>query len=47
MCEPQEGIQRLKPWAVDLSSSIETDGYKDRSKIIEAVNTVRYYDRRK
>lgn len=43
----QEAIQRLKPWAVDLSSSLETDGYKDRSKIIEAVNTVRYYDRRK
>ena len=42
-----EAIDRLSPWAVDLSSSLETDGVKDREKIIEAVNTVRYHDRRK
>ena len=43
----EDAITRLKPWAVDLSSSLETDGVKDRSKIIEAVKTVRYHDRRK
>ena len=33
-----EAIERLSPWAVDLSSSLEIDGLKDRDKIIEAVN---------
>ena len=36
-----EAIERLSPWAVDLSSSLETDGLKDREKIIEAVKIVR------
>lgn len=36
-----EAIGRLSPWAVDLSSSLETDGFKDREKIIEAVKIVR------
>jgi phosphoribosylanthranilate isomerase (EC 5.3.1.24) len=29
------------PWAVDLSSSVETDGHKDPDKILEAVYAVR------
>ena len=36
-----EAIERLSPWAVDLSSSLEIGGFKDRDKIIEAVNIVR------
>lgn len=36
-----EAIERLSPWAVDLSSSLEIGGLKDRNKIIEAVNIVR------
>ena len=34
-------IEQLHPWAVDLSSSVETDGHKDPDKIIAAVQTVR------
>lgn len=31
----QQAIETLHPWAVDLSSSLETDGYKDPAKIRE------------
>ena len=34
-------IHLLHPWAVDLSSSVETDGHKDPDKIVKAVQTVR------
>ena len=34
-------IKRLHPWTVDLSSGVETDGEKDRSKILAAVQAVR------
>ena len=37
----ETAIQRLHPWAVDLSSSVETDGHKDPDKIVKAVQTVR------
>lgn len=37
----QEAIRRMRPYAVDMSSSVETDGVKDRSKIIAAVDAVR------
>ena len=41
-CENLESaIHLLHPWAVDLSSSVETDGHKDPDKIIEAVYAVR------
>ena len=41
-CENLESaIHLLHPWAVDLSSSVETDGHKDTDKIIEAVYAVR------
>lgn len=36
-----QAIQKVRPWAVDLSSAIETDGYKDPQKMREAVRIVR------
>ena len=41
-CENLESaIHLLHPWAVDLSSSVETGGYKDPDKKLEAVYAVR------
>lgn len=37
----EKAAMTLHPWAVDLSSSLETDGYKDAKKIMEAVAIVR------
>lgn len=37
----EEAIRRTRPFAVDLSSSLETDGRKDAGKIREAVRIVR------
>ena len=34
-------IRRFHPWAVDLSSGVETDGRKDHGKILAAVQTIR------
>ena len=39
-----EAIGRLRPWGVDLSSGVETDGIKDRDKILAAVQAVRTID---
>ena len=36
-----EAVRRCRPWAVELSSSVETDGKKDREKILAAVAAVR------
>ena len=36
-----EAVERLSPWAVDLSSGIETDGLKDPVKMRAAVEAVR------
>ncbi len=34
-------IRLTKPYGIDISSGVETDGYKDRDKIIDFVNKVR------
>ena len=36
-----EAVNRFHPSALDLSSGVETDGYKDKEKIIAAVAAVR------
>ena len=36
-----ESVSRFHPYALDLSSGVETDGYKDKEKIIAAVAAVR------
>ena len=40
-----EAIETLHPFAVDMSSSVETDGKKDYEKIMAAVAAVRSADR--
>ena len=37
----RQAIETTAPWAVDLSSSLETKGKKDREKIFRAVELVR------
>ena len=37
----KEAIETLSPYCIDAGSSLETDGIKDRAKIIEFVNYVR------
>lgn len=37
----REAVRRVKPWAVDLSSSLETEGKKDAEKIWRAVRLAR------
>jgi len=37
----EDSIRRLNPYAVDLSSGVETDGIKDKEKILEIVRRVR------
>lgn len=36
-----EAVERFHPGVIDLSSAVETDGVKDREKILEAVAVVR------
>ena len=36
-----EAVHLLHPYAVDVSSGIETDGHKDRDKMIKFVHAVR------
>lgn len=37
----ERAIRQVRPWAVDLSGSLETDGQKDPEKILRAVDLVR------
>jgi phosphoribosylanthranilate isomerase len=37
----RQAIETMQPYAVDLSSGVETDGRKDRDKILEIVRRVR------
>lgn len=37
----EENIRSLRPYAVDVSSSVETDGFKDSEKIREIIEKVR------
>lgn len=37
----REAVRALKPFAVDLSSGVETEGHKDPGKILSAVKIVR------
>ena len=39
-----EAIHRLKPYCVDVSSAVESEGYKDADKINEIVKLVRSID---
>lgn len=36
-----QAIEEFKPYAVDLSSSLETEGYKDENKIKEIMEVIR------
>lgn len=40
----QENIKTCHPYAVDVSSAVETDGKKDRKKIQEFIERVREYE---
>lgn len=37
----KQAIETVNPYAIDLSSSVETDGYKDRKKVREVIDIVR------
>lgn len=37
----RQAVEQVRPWAVDLSSSLETEGFKDPEKIRQAVELVR------
>lgn len=37
----QQAIDEVHPWAVDISSGVETDGVKDEEKIKEVIRIVR------
>lgn len=34
-------VPQLAPWGVDLSSGVETHGFKDKNKVLAAVQAVR------
>ena len=42
----EQAVHTIHPYAADLSSSVETDGVKDRQKILEAVQLVHKNNRK-
>lgn len=38
----QSAVKQVSPFAVDLSSAVETNGYKDKEKMINIVRSIRY-----
>ncbi|MDO4343368.1 MAG: phosphoribosylanthranilate isomerase [Eubacteriales bacterium] len=40
-------FEKLHPWAADLSSGVETDGYKDREKILAVCKAMRRSERQR
>lgn len=39
----EEAVKSMSPYAVDVSSAVETDGIKDRDKIADIIKKVRLY----
>ncbi len=37
----EEAVNLMRPWAVDMSSSLETDGFKDKEKIAGVMRVIR------
>lgn len=40
-------MEKVQPYGVDFSSSVETDGFKDENKIKRIVETIRNYTERR
>ena len=36
----EEALKKMKPYAIDLSSGVETDGVKDKEKILQIIRRV-------
>ena len=36
-----QAIRQVKPYAIDVSSGVETNGYKDKEKIRQLISMVR------